>query len=339
MTGPEAAWAGRFVDRESAASFGHGALGPRLARFLDWQADRWPRLAAARAGLAEVQVRAVQAGGRRVLVQFNPARAVSTTAAVDATSVAARPCFLCPAHLPAEERGLPFQTQWVLLANPAPILPGHLVLAHRDHRPQAAVDALPALVDLAAATADRCAVIYNGPAAGASAPDHLHLQALDAGLLPEERVAWTTPEPPFLERPHLRAWAALEEGRTLIGFRGQPVRLKRALAAAVEALATVLGTPEEPRLNLLCTARGGDVLALLFPRAAHRPACYFAPEPERLAVSPGALDMAGALVSVRAADFARLDAPTVAAIYREVSLAPATLRPVLDLLQRRLSHA
>jgi hypothetical protein len=332
-------WAARLLDLDSAASFGPGALGPRLPRFLAWQAERWPRLAAARASLEEIHVKELRCGDRRVLAQFNPARAVSTTAAVDAASIAARPCFLCPGSLPPEERGLPFQADWVLLANPAPILPGHLVLAHRAHRSQAVVDALPAMVELAVATADRCAVIYNGPACGASAPDHLHLQAVDAGLLPEEQAGWHPAGEPFLTRPHLEAWAVLEEGRTYLGFRGEPARVRRALTAAVEALATALGDPGEPLLNLLVAARGVEVLALLFPRAAHRPARYGAPEPERMLISPGALDMAGALVTVRAQDFARLDAPTALGIYREVSLPPATLRPVIALLQRRLSHA
>lgn len=318
-------WDERLAD---PAALPEGPLGHRIGPFLAWQAARWPRLAEARAALAGMRTRELRAGSRRVLVQFNPARAVSTTAAVDPGSVAARPCFLCPGALPPEERGLAFGDDWVLLANPAPILPDHLVLAHRAHRPQAVGDALGALVDLAAAAEGRLAVIYNGPACGASAPDHLHLQAVAAGLLPEEEAGWRAAE-------GAPAWAIAEPGRGILGFAGRPDAVRGALAEAV----AVLGEGGEPRLNLLATARGGRVLALLFPRAAHRPACFWAPEPGRRMVSPGALDMAGALVTVREQDFLRLDEAAVAEIYREVTLPPERARAAFAAIERSRPHA
>jgi hypothetical protein len=323
-------WEERLV---APGSFGPGPLAAQVGPFLAWQAARWPRLAEARAGLTALRVREIRAGARRVEVQFNPGRAVSTTAPVDPGSVAARPCFLCPGALPPEERGLAFGPDWVLLANPAPILPDHLVLAHRAHRPQAVGDALGALVDLAAAAAGRLAVIYNGPACGASAPDHLHLQAVAAGLLPEERAAWDA-DP---GGAGCCAWAVCEPGRGILCVAGEAAAVRRALGDAVSALAA--GAPHEPLLNLLCAARGRRVLGLLFPRAAHRPACFFAPEPARRLVSPGALDMGGALVTVREPDFEALDSAAVEVIYREVTPPLHTLRAVLAPLPGRLAHA
>jgi hypothetical protein len=69
---------------------------------------------------------------------------------------------------------------------------------------------------------------------------------------------------------------------------------------------------------------------LLFPRAAHRPACYFASAPERLAVSPAILEMCGILVTTEAEDFARIDAKTAHRIYEEVSLPSLKVEQLLS---------
>src|ERR1043166_5983291 len=75
--------------------------------------------------------------GWEVILQYNPQRLVSTAAPVDATSIRARRCFLCAEHLPLEERGLAWGEDFVMLCNPFPVLPNHLVVAARSHRPQA----------------------------------------------------------------------------------------------------------------------------------------------------------------------------------------------------------
>jgi hypothetical protein len=336
-------WAGRFVPRGALPpASALPSLGERLAPFVTWQAGCWPRLAAAIEGLAAVRTRELRLGPRQFLAQINPGRVVNATAPVDAGSIQARPCFLCPGNLPPEEKGLAFGRHWVLLANPAPILPQHLVLAHREHRPQRVHDAIPALVELAVATAGHAACIYNGPACGASAPDHMHLQALAAGLLPEERAAWAVvdgaPAEAIIQRPRLKAWVVRAPGPVVLAFHGQPQAVAKALWAARDALGAVQGEPEEPRLNLLAVGRGGDLLALVFPRAAHRPACFFADEPHRVLVSPGSIDMAGLLVTVRHQDFERLDEALVESIYRETTMGPEPLALVLDLLTARLAH-
>ncbi len=340
----DSGWAGRFVPRGAIAPAGSfPTLGAQLGPFMEWQAGCWPRLAQARVGLAQVCSRDLSLGDRVVRAQFNPGRAVSTTAEVDAASIQQRPCFLCPTNLPPEEKGLAYGRHWVVLANPAPILPDHFVLAHREHRPQRVRDAISTLLAFAGDTRGHTACIYNGPACGASAPDHLHLQAVQAGLLPEELAAWRVvdgePADLLVDRPRLRAWLVPGPGPVLLGFCGQARPVERALTAAVDALGMVQGEPDEPRLNLLASGRDGQVLALLFPRDAHRPACYRAPEPERRIISPGAIDMAGLLVTVRQRDFDALSPSLVRDIYRETSLATERLALVRDLLERRLAYA
>ena len=76
---------------------------------------------------------------------------------------------------------------------------------------------------------------------------------------------------------------------------------------------------EEPLFNLLAHFAAGQFTAILFPRIAHRPACYFATGAERIAVSPGVLEMCGVFVVTEPADFERMDVDLARAIYEEVS--------------------
>jgi hypothetical protein len=84
----------------------------------------------------------------------------------------------------------------------------------------------------------------------------------------------------------------------------------------------IVSTNDEPMLNLLGHSRAGRFTVILFPRAAHRPACYFADGPEKLSVSPAILEMCGLLVTTHRDDFERIDAGIARAIYEEVSVQP-----------------
>ena len=67
------------------------------------------------AALSGVQVKELNVNGIPYKVQFNPARIVSSGAKVDAKSIKERKCFLCPANLPAEQRGVPFEGHYNIL--------------------------------------------------------------------------------------------------------------------------------------------------------------------------------------------------------------------------------
>ncbi|MEQ1502003.1 MAG: DUF4922 domain-containing protein [Myxococcota bacterium] len=330
--GPELGEASSFADR--------------IAAFLAWQTARWPRLAEARAALAAVRVRPVQVAGRTLALQWNPGRAVSTTAKVDPAAVAQRPCFLCPQNLPTEEAGLAWGPSWVVLPNPAPILDRHLVIAHRDHTPQDVTRAVEPLIGFAHQTAGTMTALYNGPRSGASAPDHLHLQAVAAGTLPEEQLVRAAIARGEVPGTVLHwgargvAWTADDAGRSIVGFAGDPTWVRTELEAAIAALGSVTSPSVgvEPQLNLLATGLGdGRVAALLFPRGAHRPAVFFADGPTQRVISPGIIDMAGTVVAVREQDFDALDGPQLAAIFGEVTLSAADRAAFEAKLSRRWS--
>lgn len=311
--------------------------GPALVQaFVQWQLAHWPRLAQATEALAKVETRALRIGGpdrdRELLLQWNPGRAVSSTAKVDPASVSQRPCFLCAGNIPPEERGLAFGDGWVVLPNPAPILDGHIVIAHRDHVPQVVGPALGGLVAFAGAMRGTRTALYNGPRSGASAPDHLHLQAVSADVLPEERfvrAALARGEVPgavLARGPGLSVWSARGAGRAILGAAGAPDEVEGAGRAIIAVLAAAFDA-DEPPLNLLATARPGagpdgadELVLLVFPRGAHRPACFFAEGPAQRVVSPGIIDMAGIVVTVREQDFRVLDRATLEGIFGEVTV-------------------
>ena len=71
-------------------------------------------------------------------------------------------------------------------------------------------------------------------------------------------------------------------------------------------------------------------MGLIVLRRAHRPAAYFAPESERLIVSPAGAEMAGVIVTVREQDYARMDARSVSSIFDDVMVSEAEAAALCD---------
>lgn len=287
-------------------------LAERIDALLADQRAAWPAMAEGEASLASLETKVLRAADGRVLVQANPGRRRSTHAQVDPKAIAARPCFLCPANMPVEEQGIAWR-DLVILPNPYPILPRHCTIPSRGHTPQRLAGRVELLLELAEAAGPSLAVFYNGPRCGASAPDHFHFQACDASALP------VFDEPMSSGNRQRRAVTSF--GRTFLIF-ASPDRADVAadLNLALQQLSANTQSDDEPMVNVLATMRGDRLIAALFPRAAHRPMCYTAPEPARVAISPAALEMAGVLVVAEPEHFPRVDAAVARRIYEEVSL-------------------
>jgi SpoIID/LytB domain protein len=225
-------------------------------------------------------------------VQYNPARIVSTGANIDKASIAARPCFLCAKNRPAEQRAMPLNADFEWLVNPFPILPHHYTIAAKVHRPQRILDAYDAMIQATLALPEEYIVFYNGPKCGASAPDHLHLQAgiFDCQLL--------TANYPY---------------KTLLADS------KESFRKIYDSLPATDGQ-EEPRMNVIAFRKGNHVSLIVIPRRAHRPHCYTAEGDKHYLISPGALDMGGLIVTPRREDFDRLTADKALDILCEVGV-------------------
>jgi hypothetical protein len=269
-------------------------------------------------------------GDATVVVQTNPGRRRSTHAKVDTASIVSRPCFLCSENMPAEERGVALG-EFVVAPNPFPVLARHVTIPSREHRPQRLAGAVGPLLRLARALGPEQVVFYNGPRCGASAPDHFHLQACDGAAIPVFAELATVVD--ALGATEGRA-AFTSFGRTgLLAVESQPDRLEAFVARVATELAgwpENVETPAEPMVNLLARFRRGRYELALFPRRAHRPSCFFADEPQRIAVSPAALEMAGMLVLSEPEQLERIDAAAIETLYREVSPSAETIVRVAE---------
>ena len=161
----------------------------QLAKFIQDQLSVWPFAAANFRALKSMRVRTVTVGGLESKLQFNPGRIASSTAETDEATLAARPCFLCEKNRPPEQFHLKFEgrkgRRYNIQVNPFPIFQKHLVIARDQHVPQAIWHHLPDMLDFAW-NYQEFTVYYNGPQSGASAPDHLHFQAVPRFALPLE---------------------------------------------------------------------------------------------------------------------------------------------------------
>ncbi|MBK9090088.1 MAG: DUF4922 domain-containing protein [Holophagales bacterium] len=273
-------------------------------------------------GLANALTRPLISDGAEVLVRHIPHRVASTTAAVDRESIARRPCFLCAANLPPEQKGLAWGDGFTFLCNPFPIVERHLTVVHREHRPQQIAGQVGTMLDLAAALPGFF-VIYNGPQCGASAPDHLHLQAGSRDGLPIVR------ETAGKAGPAIEAY-----GMRALLFRGPDrSRVRGETERALALLSAVTGRGPEPWCNVAAWTEPASGFSLvLYPRGKHRPEAFHTGE---LAVSPATIDMSGILVAPFPRDFERLSGEDVAAVYREVTIPDDQFRDVLARLENR----
>ncbi|MFY9555370.1 MAG: DUF4922 domain-containing protein [Blastocatellia bacterium] len=313
-------------------------LEAQAAFLIDQQSETWPLLADGYQAFARVETKRVRVADSEVVIQHNPKRIRSTSASVDKASVESRRCFLCPENLPEEEKGIAYGDDLVILCNPFPVLERHLSIVHRDHVPQQIKGNVQVLLSLARDLGSSYFVLYNGPECGASAPDHLHVQACSRALLPIEENLFKD-EPVLAEdcsyceetaRNSFELFTLGGCGRSVVVFRGgDPGEIAHWVYEVIGELAAQTDR-DEPLINIICTYDPRLWTVYLFPRTRHRPACFFAEGEEHLAVSPGAIELAGVVVVPVREHFDKIDAGRVSAIFAEVSMNTEIVNDLVD---------
>ncbi len=281
-------------------------------------------------GLKEVQSKHFNFAGLETEVRFNPARVRSVMAMVDKASLAARACFLCPSGL--EEHQL--TTEWnvpapsnsphrgrtqseekyLIRVNPFPIFNHHFTISYGEHVPQRISYHFPHML-LLADDLPEYTIFYNGPACGASAPDHMHFQAVPMGSLPVQK---------WVDAGHALADTPYYIGARLITFTNTEEGITHFNQLMAQYPIHTEAEEEEPRVNVVAWKHEDEYRVIIFFRAESRPDCFFTDnEAERILFSPASVEMSGIGVVSDATSFEKITEDKFLSIIQEVSMAPS----------------
>lgn len=305
---------------------------PLLCQSLyDTQKKTWSKLDESCRNLAAAHTRKLS-GAYKVYLQFNPARAVSSGAAVDKESIKNRLCFLCENNLPLQQLGVLYRNQYLILCNPAPIFENHFTIVSLRHEQQEIAASINWLLQLSADMAGY-AVFYNGPACGASAPDHLHFQSVPHKFLPFLRELKKLS--PVKEESSIRYSRSEIFDRSVVALESKNAEaLTEQFLNLLSATQKILKTNDEPPVNVICYYSVHCWKLVVFMRRKHRPDAYFATGDNRIFISPGAVDMAGVMITPLLDNYNRLDYNTVREIYGEVSLPGSVMNLIVKELYK-----
>ena len=309
-----------------------------ISRFFNRQLEMWEDARHRFRDLKHVEVRQLS---DQLKVQFNPARIVSTGAKIDKHTLGERPCFLCERNRPKEQMTKQIDDHFQLLVNPFPILPVHFTIPATKHQPQSIYRHYGEMHRLLSLHSELM-VFYNGPKCGASAPDHLHFQAGTSGVLPlqtnwqrlsrsltdvislndEEKISVLRD---FLVPAFVIISKSEDSDEELFHrlYRSMPMR----------------GDESEPMMNIIAWRKGDEFISVVIPREKHRPDAYFTEGEAQMMVSPGALDMAGLIITPREEDFSKINLDKATALLRECGISAEKTEAIVSNLKASAATA
>lgn len=311
-----------------------------LDKFIKDQLSVWPLAAANFRALKSARTRQLEVDGLLCTVQCNPRRILSSTADTTPQAIAARKCFLCADNRPAEQFHLKFEGRkgrmYNIQVNPYPIFPGHLVIVREEHIPQAIWHHFPDMLDFAMKYRDYT-VFYNGPGSGASAPDHLHFQAVPRLSMPLERAVDAYLDDPgevlaSVKDATLYRYAGFAEG--VFALKATTSKSMAKLFYRLLDCTDKVEGDIEPKFNLFAYCRDGEYRAFVTLRAAKRSHHYYSDGPDHLTISPGAADMAGFFVAPFEEDFEKVASADLEEMLSEVSIS----REEREMIEWRLTR-
>ena len=309
-----------------------------ISRFFNRQLEMWEDARHRFRDLKHVEVRQLS---DQLKVQFNPARIVSTGAKIDKHTLGERPCFLCERNRPKEQMTKQIDDHFQLLVNPFPILPVHFTIPATKHQPQSIYRHYGEMHRLLSLHSELM-VFYNGPKCGASAPDHLHFQAGTSGVLPLQ-TNWQRLSRSLTDVISLNDE---EKSSVLSDFLVPAFVIISKSEDSDEELFHRLyrsmpmrGDESEPMMNIIAWRKGDEFISVVIPREKHRPDAYFAEGEAQMMVSPGALDMAGLIITPREEDFSKINLDKATALLRECGISAEKMEAVVSNLKASAATA
>ena len=284
--------------------------------------------------LSQVEVKDMTIDGFPAKLFFNPARVRSVMADVSPEALQKRACFLCPDGV--EEHQLthnwesPTGHTYYIRVNPFPIFSPHFTVSSSVHERQELLPHLEAMLHLAKELPEMT-IFYNGPMCGASAPDHMHFQAVPRHSLPiEDHFSTNYANAILVQETNLQTHLAAVKRVLSLGTIPEEASQTGSLTAGASH-----AEEYEPRWNIVSwyepasspnslIASSPNFNTIVFFRKESRPMCFFAPEPERILFSPATVEMAGIGIVANRESFARLTPSKLRDIIREVADNPCT---------------
>ena len=279
--------------------------------------------------LKEVEVKDMTIDGFPAKLFFNPARVRSVMADVSPEALQKRACFLCPDGL----EPLQLTTVWdsptgqtyFIRVNPFPIFNHHFTISSAIHERQTFAPHMESMLHLAQEMPEM-SIFYNGPMCGASAPDHMHFQAVPRHSMPiEDHFDTNYANAVLVQESDLQShMAALEKVLSMASIPENASQTGSLTAGASR-------TEEwEPRWNIISwyspasspnslIASSPKFNTIVFFRRESRPQCFFAPENERILFSPGTVEMGGVGIVANRESFDRITPEILRSMIQEVA--------------------
>ena len=255
---------------------------------------------------------------------FNPARVRSVMADVSPEALQQRACFLCPdgveEHQLTHNWDSPTGHTYYIRVNPFPIFSPHFTVSSSVHERQELLPHLEAMLHLAQQLPEMT-IFYNGPMCGASAPDHMHFQAVPRHSLPiEDHFSTNYANAILVQESDLQTHLAAVKKVLAMGTIPEEASQTGSLTAGASH-----AEEYEPRWNIVSwyePASSPKFNTIVFFRKESRPQCFFAPEEERILFSPATVEMAGIGIVANRESFDRLTPSKLRNIISEVADTP-----------------
>ena len=267
--------------------------------------------------LAQVEVKDMTIDGFPAKLFFNPARVRSVMADVSPEALQKRACFLCPdgveEHQLTHNWDSPTGHTYYIRVNPFPIFSPHFTVSSSVHERQELLPHLESMLHLAKELPEMT-IFYNGPMCGASAPDHMHFQAVPRHSLPiEDHFAANYAQAILVQEADLQDHLAAVKKVLALGTIPKEASQTGSLTAGASH-----AEEYEPRWNIV-SWYDNSFHTIIFFRKESRPMCFFAPEEERILFSPATVEMAGIGIVANRESFDRLTPEKLRDIIREVA--------------------
>ncbi len=310
-----------------------GILSQDIKALFTDQLENWPQAKANYEALKNVKSKDFDFGKYSIRVQFNPARIQSSAAKVDAKSIQERKCFLCPANLPSEQKGAPFGSAYQVLVNPFPIFPEHFTIPTYQHTDQLILDRFGDMLDLAREIDDNT-IFYNGPKCGASAPDHAHFQAGVKVFFPIEKDINRISKETIYSKEGITVYAITEYLRNFFLLQASDKDQAVSFFKQLYTMLDMKDDDKEPMMNIVAWYEQNEWYIAVFPRAKHRPDCFYAEGDDNLLISPASVDLGGVFITPLEKDFLKITEKDIETILKEICIDDTKMQSIIQEIKK-----